>query len=404
MISKSFSPSLIQLPLNPFSSTKAVSISDGVFVGDDGTAGLIQEITHTPLSKMLVKTYDNIIESGKIEHVLLLADYGQGKSFSISHIQNRIISSLKYPIISISISEGAQEYVSEDHTILKTVIACLLEAFEKLPVSAYPNKEAVNLKYNLNKKTTRYQDTLKRFDKAFKELHCYCFIFIDELDKIVSVSDAIITEKSKRLFIEDLKTLADSLSHSVSLLISGTNSVELFMKTQGQDYTQRFALKKFSRMTYKEIDEFIEAQCLNVLKKRSYSPFDSYAKNKIYNVANQNIRGVVSLCHKLWKKSASEKKGIDENFVNNFLEEASIELLKDIFPQADTQELEILSKMIANKSVSTLSIHRTITKPGVRNKIFDFIAKNSDKINRVGRSFMIKPEIRKNVLNSILES
>jgi len=108
MAYKSFDISKIRKTDNPFSNTRASSIEDGIFI----RGAEIEDNIFIPSTKKAVKIglindvekiYNDIIESSKPRHVLILADYGQGKSFSIKYIQDKIYELHADPIISYSI-------------------------------------------------------------------------------------------------------------------------------------------------------------------------------------------------------------------------------------------------------------------------------------------------------------
>lgn len=102
---RTFDPSLIEIRNNPFSSTKSESIADGIFMkelisGGDDYIPSTSSLIHIGISAQLFDKVNAIEGSKTPQHILILAEYGQGKSFSLKKVQDKIYIDFNGAIIS----------------------------------------------------------------------------------------------------------------------------------------------------------------------------------------------------------------------------------------------------------------------------------------------------------------
>lgn len=417
MARKKFDSSLIKTANNPFPQIRAKAIHDGIAIRDGGdeisVAGGKKKIAdgYIPdtdgvnfvdigLHKSLQSKFKNIIASNTPEPILILADFGHGKSGAIKQIQDTIISRYYYPIISIAISSSASRYLeSKEDILLRDIINYLAQTYNALPVDVYTNKDAVKTKYKLDEETTQYTKTIQTFDTAFKELGCLVFIFIDELDKITTYTDSSNKglDNNKKVFIENLKTIAETCRESVSLWVAGTNNVDFFISELGDDYLQRFTKVENNNFTKTDTLTYINEKSLKVVGYYGYIPIKKNVIEKIHTLAKGNIRRINCICKELWNLSAIMRKQIGIQEYNEFICEKLKEPIKRLFPDADNIHIKFLAELVSYEKVSRLLINHYKSSK----KVYDYIKTQPDKIKQVDRSYKLDDSLKQKLLESV---
>ena len=107
---KQFNPDLIEIRKNPFSSTRSSSISNGVFIKgiETGYGSYVAETeipVYVGMLKNLKSKLKTIEDSESPQHVMIFADYGQGKSFAMKIIQDEIIKNYNGLMVSFTLNE-----------------------------------------------------------------------------------------------------------------------------------------------------------------------------------------------------------------------------------------------------------------------------------------------------------
>jgi len=393
-----FDPSLIEIRLNPFSSTRSSSISEGVFMKDllNSIEYFINpdtEIDIKILHELKLKLSD--IESGKSpQHILVLGEYGQGKSFSLKKIQDDIYKNYNGAIISIPIG---MNFISVDQFEEK-LIEDIEELFENLDTTLYTDKENIRSKFSLTTKPKTFRQSIDAYDKAYKELNILVYIFIDELDKIV-ISE--MPESDIRVFLEKLKLIGDTCSKSISLLIAGTPNCLIKMDLLSVDYSQRFDKIECNFLSSEETVDYITKKCFIKLKYVGNHPFNLQVKKQIHFLAEGNLRKIETICRELWNYSFRKRTKITTTELHNFLYEKLIEHIKNTLGINATNNLVLFVLLLfINKGQKNVRYFKVKLKPNQFKEIDNFVS-NHLYIKKINQTYFLDKSIIDSLANKL---
>ncbi len=403
---KKFDSSKILKSENPFPSTRATSICNGTFIREIFGNYLfdidVQTSVKCGLLKKLIEHYESSKESdGKYKpcHLLILADYGQGKTLALRYLQDKIHATSYDVIISKSISNEATIYLNNENAYLQYVLKQLKEAYVELINNYFPNKSS--LLDNI-KDTEEAQYQLMFFDNAFALIDTRVFICLDELDKILEVNYPQGIEINQKSFLEELKIIAECCKKSISLWIAGTPQCIGVINQFGRDYKERFDT---IMSTFNEEDtiKYINKKCTQKLKYIGYIPFTNDVKKEIFKYSYGKIRYVNSFCKDLWNISSDEKIKIDINKWKTYIKTKFEEPIKVLFGNnVRYSQIELLSKLISKDKVSSIEIY---LNKNLREKqeIQNFIDKNIENQNivKIKRSYKLNSNIKEQLVNKV---
>jgi len=404
---KNFSPELIEIRNNPFSSSKSTAITDGVFMKDtiginDVFIPLTLESVDVGLIISLSKKLQDIEDSKNPQNILVLGEYGQGKSFSLKKIQDEIYTKHNGAIISYSIGGNASVLKEGTDYFTKKLMSDLELLFKALDATLYLNKTAIDLKYSLTTSVTgkTFHQFLEAYDNAFQELGITVYIFIDELDKIV-ISDA--PESIIKVFLEDLKLIADTCGKSLSLIIAGTQNCLVKMNNLSVDYSQRFDLIESSYLTKQETSSYISKKCSSKLDYVGYHPFDTEVKNLIYSLTGGNIRKIEVLCRELWFHSSRNKVKISREELNKFMQTKLFELVKKILSRnASNHQISFVIGLYLKKDrVGISSLSRKLSKQKFRE--IKTLFEEGSILTTVGKSYQLSETVKDSINSALLD-
>ena len=401
-MSKAFNPSLIEIRNNPFSSTKSVSISTGSFLKDSKSHDTYIPHTDSGINMGLIKKLKEAIavveESKGPNHILILAEYGQGKSFTLKKIQDEIFINYHSGLISYSIGGNYQVVEGDDEGFRSLLMEDIEQLFEDIDEDLYTNKEAVRTKYGLaNDKN--FSQFLAAYDKAFSELNILVYIMIDELDKIV-ISE--LTESKVRIFLEDLKSIGDNCSRAISILIAGTPNCLVKMDTLSIDYSQRFRIIEDNFFTPEETAKYVSEKCHSKLTYSGHYPFENRVRKKIFDLTDGNIRRIESICRDMWNFAAREKKKIDNTLFNKYYKTRLFEIVKNTQPPGTSKVIiDFLVDIFVAGGKIGIGAYLTVRSAPKKRVITEFVSANS-LILRSNRSFLMSPDFKTIIVEALI--
>lgn len=394
---RTFEPDQITIRNNPFSSTKSVSIVDGVFMKDlKNNCVYISNTDPCVDIGIIKKLQDKIeeIETAKSpQHIFVLAEYGQGKSFSLKRIQDKIFINYNAAIISYSIGGNNENLKGENNFFQDKIMEDVEFLFQNLDERLYTNKETIDRKYQLTSADKTFHQFLEAYDNAFSELNILVYVFIDELDKIVisSISD----EKISR-FLEDLKLIGDTCGKAISLIVAGTPNCLVKINQLSIDYGQRFDKVESNYLTIDQTTEYISKKCLSKLKYVGYFPFEKNVIKQIHSVANGNIRRIESICRDLWFIASREKTKINITRLHRYIKEKLFEPIKTIFESTiNNNVIDFVSDLFLHNS--KMGINNVKKLPYRKQKEIESFLNSTDLIKKVSFSYIMMNDLKEKI-------
>lgn len=401
MTLKKFSPSKISKNNNPFPNSRAVALVGGIYIKElSGTYELVPEARTAIKTGLLRKLYNhyekNKDDNGRYKpsHLLILADYGQGKTLSLRYMQEEIISKTYDVLISYSIGNNAICILEEQNKFLKTVLKDLYEAIKKLNEKKYPNikTDLDNIPIDAN-----FSTLLQLYDNIFNKIDTRVYIIIDELDKVLTPTNAVVMQKS---FLEEIKIIADTCNKAISLWIAGTPNCEIIINSLGRDYIQRFLPPIKSTFNMDETIEYIDKKCTLILTYKGYIPFTNDVKKEIFNYSSGNIRNIDYICKELWDACSEKNTKIDKKEWKKYISEKLNEPIKEIFGiNIKNSQLDAISSLVVNSKVSLATL-----KKGKTNKekleIISLL-ENNENFKKINRSFRLDNDIKNSLKKKI---
>jgi hypothetical protein len=404
---KKFFPDLIEIRNNPFSSSKSTAITDGIFMKDivgisDVFIPLTLESVNVGLIISLSKKLQDIEDSKKPQNILVLGEYGQGKSFSLKKIQDEIYTKHNGAIVSYSIGGNASVLREETDYFNKKIMSDIESLFNALDPTLYINKDTIDQKYSLTTDAIgkTFHQFLNSYDNAFQELGITVYIFIDELDKIVT-SDA--SESIIKIFLEDLKLIADTCGKSISLIIAGTQNCLVKMNNLSVDYSQRFDVVESSYLTRQETFDYISKKCSSKVDYVGYHPFDNESKNLIYSLTGGNIRKIEVLSRELWFYSSRNKVKITRQEFTKFMQIRLFETIKNILGKtASNHQISIVIELYLKKGrigITTLSKRLSKSKFKEIKDLFE----QGTVLTVIGKSYQLSESVNELIDSALLD-
>jgi hypothetical protein len=349
---RSFDSSLITVRNNPFANSRARAIEDGVFMKE-----LLEQnppyISNTDpyiqigiINKLMEKIKQ--IEEGQVaQHILILGEYGQGKSFSLKVIQDELYINYNSAIISYSIGGNSAAIIQDDHYFQERIMEDIERLFQNLDPALYSMKTSIDQRYQLSASPGRtFHQFLTAYDHSFGDLQIQVYIFIDELDKVVlsTAGDSKISN-----FLENLKLIADICNHSISLIVAGTPNCLVKMNQVSIDYAQRFDIVENNFLTLDNTFIYITRKCATKLSHVGYYPFNRQVIKIIYSITEGNIRKIEAVCRELWLRCARDHCKIDLNYLDGFLQEKLFEPILNIMPSINNPTVKFIATCFINQ-------------------------------------------------------
>lgn len=379
---------------NPFQSTRSNAISSGVFIRTDADYQLgteTNDAVNIGLKKELSAEQQNIVETSDPRHLMILAEFGEGKSFSLKCIQDELYCKYDYPFIGIVLGNDASFYnedIEDGEPLLIQIVQYLKNAYEKLPLNIYPTKDDIKIKYSLDSDNS-VERVLENYDHAFKDLECMVFIFIDELDKIFI--DPIITDSNRVKFLNNLKTLTDIFTQSVSLWCAGTNNVEAYISSRQEDYMQRFSLVR-SIFNYEDTLTYVRKKCKKEMK--GCIPFARGVIKKIHETTSGNLRLLNSCCYDLWSVAANQKSNITMNDFFEYLKTKLRVHILDSYPNISNILIDAISRTIVYNKLSIQQINKLYHSKSANIKNFFSDQDQQKKFIKQAKSYKMSDNLR----------
>lgn len=402
MALKKFNPSKISKNNNPFPSNRAVAIVNGTYIKElQGTYSLVPEsrtAIKIGLLQRLCSHYDNNKDDNgryKPSHLLILADYGQGKTLSLRYMQEEIFSKTYDVLISYSIGNNAISILEEQNKFIKNVLKDLLDALTNLSENKYPS-----IKTDLDDISTdeSFSTLLQLYDNIFNKIDTQVYIIVDELDKVLTASNSTTMQKS---FLEEIKMIADSCNKAISLWIAGTPNCEIIINNLGRDYIQRFLPPIKSTFNLDQTIEYIDKKCVQILTYKGYIPYTNEVKKEIFKYSNGNIRNIDYICKELWNISAEKKIRIDKKEWKKYISAKLDEPIKEKFGiEISNNQLDVIASLIVNDKISLATLKKGKTNKAKQEIIT--ILENNINFKKVSRSYRLNNDIRNELKNKIL--
>ena len=387
---------------NPFQSTRSNAISSGVFIrmaADYQLGTEANNAVNIGLKKELSTEQQNIIATNNPRHLMILANFGEGKSFSLKCIQDALYCEYYYPFIGIILGNDTSFYnedTDDGAPLLIQIVKYLKDAYESLPLDIYPTKDEIKIKYLLDHDNS-VERILENYDKAFKELECVVFIFIDELDKIFI--DKIITDPYKIKFLNNLKTLTDIFTQSISLWCAGTNNVEAYISSRQEDYMQRFHPIS-SIFNYEDTLAYVRTKCRKEVN--GPLPFAQTVIKIIHKVTSGNLRLLNSCCYDLWGIAAEQKHNIT---LNDFFEYLKTKLRVHIlssYPNISDILIDAISRTIVYDKLSIQQINKLYHSKSANIKNFFSDQDQQKKFIKQAKSYKMSDNLRISFLRKVV--
>ncbi|WKN43388.1 ATP-binding protein [Tunicatimonas pelagia] len=318
-----------------------------------------------------------IEESNQPNHIFLIGEYGQGKSFSLKVIQDKIYVEYNGGIICYTLGLASSTYRKDTSIFEKQLMEDIEKLFDRIDPDLYTSKPDLIAKYNL-KNEKNFRQFLQDFDQAFKELDILVYVFIDELDKIV-ISE--IDENGKRKFLETIKTIADVCSTSISLIVAGTPNCEATIDELSDDYKQRFYVIEKSSLAIEDLKKYIREKFRKKLRYVGHYPFHNSIYKKLLNITGGNIRKVESVSRDLWNLSAERKCKINNSLMKDYLLGRLREKINSLLVKSDIEVTENKIRFIFNLfflggKVGINKVEKSLTLPKKR-EIRQLISSNN---------------------------
>lgn len=402
MALKKFNPSKISKNNNPFPNSRAVAIVNGIYIKELlGSYELVPE-TRTAIKIGLLHRLYNHYEKNKDDngrykpsHLLILADYGQGKTLSLRYMQEEIFSKTYDVLISYSIGNNAISILEEQNKFIKNVLKDLHNTLTKLAENKYPDikTDLDNIPDDENLLTL-----LQLYDNIFNKINTQVYIIVDELDKILTASDATVMQKS---FLEEIKMIADSCSKAISLWMAGTPNCEIIINSLGRDYIQRFLPPIKSTFNMNETIEYIDKKCTQILTYKGYIPYTNEVKKEIFKYSNGNIRNIDYICKELWDACSEKNARIDKKEWKKYISEKLNEPIKEIFGiEITNNQLNVITLLIVNDRVSLTTLNKGKTNRA-KQEILSLL-ENNDSFKRINRSYRLDNDVKNELKKKIL--
>ena len=407
MAYRRFDSNNIRKSENPFPNTRAASICNGTFIrevcGKYNLDADAQTAVEYGLLKKLLEHYNNSKgQDGKYKpsHLLILADYGQGKTLALRYLQDKIYTSSYDVIVSKSVSNDAQTLLDNENTFIHHVLSSLKDAYIELIHKHFTSQ--VNLLDNIAEEDEA-QNQFLFYDKAFSDLNTRVFIFLDELDKIFEVEALSGLESKQKSFLEELKIIADCCKKSISLWVAGTPQCLGTINNFGRDYKERFDTTIRSTFNEKDTINYINKKCVQKLQYVGYIPLTNEVKKEIFKYSYGKIRYINLFCKELWNIAADEKIKIDMSHWKTYIKSKFEEPIKEVFGNAITySQIELLSKLISKDKVSCYEIY--INKNNrTKQEIQGFINSNlgNENLIKINKSYKLNTNLKNQIISNL---
>lgn len=397
-----YNPKLIEIRNNPFPSTRSVAISDGIYMRDLKDDKGKYESNAEPYVEIgfilkLLKKIEEIEKAKSPQHLLIMGEYGQGKSFALKKLQDTLYNKYNGGIIGFSIGISVDDLLADTDFFPNRVMENIEDLFTLLDEELYIEKSRIEIKYNFSEEKTLIQ-FLQDYDKAFKDLNILVYIFVDELDKII-ISGA--PDVKIKHFIETLKTIGDSCNKSISTIIAGTTNCLFKMDQLSIDYAQRYDKIEFDYLTKEECKFYINEKCKTKLKYSGYCPFDTWVKKQIYRLTSGNVRKVEILCRKLWIYAAQKQAKIERRNFTKFLKELLYERLKSLIGRESTDNLINFVVLIyeSNGALGVKSATRNLSRSKIT-EVNRFVERGLI-VDKVRQTYKLKIEVIETIQQTI---
>lgn len=399
-----FDISKIKITDNPFANKRATYIPTGVFIRDTEIEGKIftpnlKPVIKTGLIKKLEEYYEEVVKTSEPKDLIILADFGQGKSFAFRYIQEKIITKHSDPLISISISEHATEILSNNTFFIELIINKLKVAFDNIDEEGYPEKNSLKETLNLDSEN-KPEYLLEILNKAFKILKIRVYIFIDELDKIIVKRDYSI--ENKRVFLGWLKAISEIGQDSFSVWLAGSKTCQaLIVRQIGQDYLERFENIPSYSLTIDETKYYIEQKCLEVIDYKGEIPFDNYTIKAVHYLTDGKIRYIEGLCRNLWNYSVRKQSQINKILFKQYMKTELIEPTKGVLGNdIDSDIISIIIEFIIEGKMSLTKVFQGFSNRK-KAKIREYI-ESTNVIRPIDRSYNIDEIYKDRILKEFL--
>lgn len=405
MAYKKFESSKILKSENPFPDTRASSINNGVFVREILNKYELDPDTNTAVEYGLLKKVNEHFHNtrssdGKYKptHLLILAEYGQGKTLSLRCIQDKIFSSSYDVLISRGVGNDSKTILNNSNSYTTDLLQKLNEALAELINKRFSQNRDVLDSINT---CDDAQNLLLQYDDAFDKLNTRVFVFLDELDKLLDVNATDEIRQQQESFLGELKNIGDCCKKSISLWVSGTPNCLAIMDTIGRDYKERFDPPIRSTFNEEDTIKYINKKCIQKVQLISYVPFTNDVKREIFKYSKGKIRDVNLLCKELWNMAADKKIRIDLKNWKNYIKSKFQEPIKEIFGFETTDaQIELISRLVVNDKIGIISIfHKKSNK--IKNELKKIIGNNGQLITKIERSYKLDKTIKDNIKKTV---
>jgi|GEM_PF-4988245 len=399
---KKFNPTLITVTNNPFYKQRATRIPTGCFMKNtdqlDNNNYRIEAMAPVEIGmlKELNERVGDILNTGEPENILLLADYGQGKSFAMKAIQDELFRRNR-AIISLTCTGLQSIYNENDDSFPEKILGFVEKIFNALDEDEYPQKTKLKNDLNLSGSHT-FEEFIALYDNVYSQLNIPVFIFIDELDKIITSN---FTDEQKSRFLNVLKTIAEACNESISLFVAGSPNCKTKMDDLGIDYAPRFYRIDSNLLNKDKTKQYIIEICKKELQYNGYVPFDTYVINEIAELSKGNIRNINRICNDLWRYSANRKEKITKTNFEYFIIENSYQHIQTVVGSIDDAIIKFIALLLANNGRISIVRYKKEFRDREKRKIMDFINNNGNVITTIKKSYKIDVNLYDRILKQI---
>lgn len=399
---RSFDPTLITIRNNPFPTARAKSIEDGIFMKhliDPAHPYISNTDPYIPIGiiSRLLEKIKEIEEAKTSQHVLILGEYGQGKSFSLKVIQDELYVNYNSAIISYSIGGNASSIIQNEEYFQERIMEDIERLFQAIDSSLYTEKHSIDHKYKLSTGSGRtFHQFLKAYDNVFSDLQIQVYIFIDELDKIILSTTG---DNKIIIFLENIKLIADICDKSISILAAGTPNCLLKMNQLSIDYAQRFDPIENNFLTLDNTIAYINKKCASKLTHVGYYPFTKQVIRKICSLSQGNIRKIEIICRDLWISCFRDHIKVDLKYLNKLLQKKLFEPILKIFPPINNKTVEFIATLFINGG-RLPKVHMTEYPLKNQQEINTFLS-STEKIRVIKKSYVMSTDLMSQIGDSL---
>lgn len=261
------------------------------------------------ITKAVTRLITKCLGVGSVQHFLVLAPLGYGKSRSfaaamaIAKVHNAVTLYVKF-----------SNYRGENSAdvILGNLCRELLD-------------QACEVRgLNHNALVTRFssEETLSPLDflpRLHEEIGCkWLFVLLDEIEKLLESQELPLDHKINILNV--FKHWAEYGKEGYVLGLAGTSAVLGFLTTTAPEFVDRFEVLRDDGFSQPETLQFVAEKCQHVLGPTKIVITESVAKN-VHGIARGIPRLIESIAHECWNWAASTSKVVDGEQFNLMVSE-----------------------------------------------------------------------------------